>query len=372
MRVLIYGTGRMAQVIARVLASDARFETMLVSPDPDGTGALAGAGADPPRGDRVPEHRTVASTDDMERLLSATDAVIMAGNVWARTADIARLARRWGCHYLDVTENPASAAVIAGIAEGAPQGFAPGCGLAPGYVTALVAEHLRALGPEGRLTAHVGVLPAQRTNRLGYGDIWGVDGLLVEYTTPCQAIRGGRQATLPPLSELETVRVGGETLESFTTAGSLDALVARSQGQVAELVFKTLRYRGHLDYIRLLLDDLGLARNRPLLRSLLMNGLPVIEDDRIVIALDLSPGPGQPVRRLEQVLRATCDAAGGWHSAGLAATAAHVCAMADLLCHRRLARGGYLAQGSVPLALLRESRFFDPLNAETMLPQPEN
>jgi len=41
-----------------------------------------------------------------------TDAVIMAGDSWAGTADIARLARRWGCHYLDVTESPASAAAV--------------------------------------------------------------------------------------------------------------------------------------------------------------------------------------------------------------------------------------------------------------------
>lgn len=361
MRILVHGTGPMAETIAETLAADGRFETVLIAPDPDAPG---GAGALP--GVRRIKAPAVA---DMGQVLDGTAAVILAGESWAGAADIARLARRWGCHYLDVTENPASARAIAAIAEGAPQGFAPGCGLAPGYVTALVADHLAALGPEGRLVAHVGVLPARRTNRLGYGNIWGVDGLLVEYTQPCQAIRGGQRIALPPLTEAETVQIAGESFESFTTAGSLDALVAGAK--VGELVFKTLRYPGHLDYIRLLIDDLGLSANRHLLRTLLMNGLPRIEDDRVLIALDVQRGPGAPVRRFEQVLNARQGADGRRHSAGLAATAAHVCAVADLLCHGQVSRGGFLPQGSLPLALLRQSRFFAWLDTNTMLPVME-
>ena len=374
MRVVIYGGGRMALAVAAMLGADPRFETIMVAPDPEAAGPLpAGvarvqAGAP---GQSLGQNLGQNRGQDMGRLLDGSAAVIMAGDSWAGTADIARLARRWGCHYLDVTENPASAGAIAEIAAGAAQGFAPGCGLAPGYLTALVADHMAPLGPEGRITAHVGVLPARRTNRLGYGNIWGVDGLLVEYGQPCLALRGGRAVTLDPLTEPETVTVAGESFESFTTAGSLDALVARSEGRLSDLVFKTLRYPGHLDYIRLLIDDLGLSRNRHLLRTLLINGLPVIEDDRILIALDVQAGPGAPVRRFEQVIPARRDATGHWHSAGLAATAAHVCAMADLLCHGLIDRAGFLPQGSVGLAPLRRSPFYASLDAQCLLPVME-
>lgn len=363
MRVIIYGTGWMARTIAGVMAANSRFQTLLVSPDPE---AAAPGGMM-----QAVDLRAGVTTSDLGNLLAGTDAVIMAGDSWAGTADIAQMARQWHCHYLDVTENPTSTAAIAEIAEGAERGFAPGCGLAPGYVTALVADHMRDLGPDGRITAHVGVLPGHRTNRLGYGNIWGVDGLLVEYTQPCLAIRDRRTTTLQPLDELETVQIGGETFESFTTAGSLDALVAGSVGQFGELVFKTLRYPGHLDYIRLLIDDLGLSRNRHLLRSLLLNGLPRVEDDRVLIALDIQAGPGQPVVRLEQTIPAQRNAAGDWCSAGLSATAAHVCAMADVLCNGQLTKSGFIAQGSVPLALLRKSPFFAPLHAEAVAPAME-
>lgn len=355
MRVVIYGAGRMAQTIAAAMGADGRYEAVLFSPDPD----------------RMAPGSSGGSPEALARLLQGTDAIIMAGDTWAGTADIARLARRWDCHYLDVTENPQSAEAIAAIAEGAPRGFAPGCGLAPGYVTALVAEHIEHCRPGARITAHVGVLPARRTNRLGYGNIWGVDGLLAEYSLPCLAIRDGRRVALPPLTEDEPVTLGGERFESFTTAGSLDALVARSEGRVDALVFKTLRYPGHLDYIRLLVEDLGLSKNRNLLRNLLMNGLPVVEDDRILIALDVQPGAGEPVRRFTQTLTATQDAQGQWHSAGLAATAAHVCAVADLLCQGAAPKSGYLPQGGMALSLLRQSAFFASLRCETMDPALE-
>lgn len=362
--VLVYGAGRMADAVARTLADDPRFSVALAAPDPDGTVVAQG---DLPRLQRL--------SGDIDRqlahLLAEVDAVVVAGDAWPGPAGIARLARTAGCHYLDITESPASAAAIAAIADGAAHGFAPGCGLAPGYVTGLVAEHVRRAGPQARIVAHVGVLPTSRTNRLGYGNLWGVDGLLVEYTGPCRALRDGVPVDLLPLSEYETVGVDGEAFESFTTAGSLDALVERSQGRVRELLFKTLRYPGHLDYMRFLLDDLGLARKRDQLRTLLMNGLPVVEDDRILIALDIQPTPDGPTKRYEQAIRATRTDEGTWQSATLAATAAHVCAVADLLCQGRLPQGGFLPPGTVPLDLLRSSRFFAPLRCDAVLPDPE-
>lgn len=364
--ILVYGAGRMAESIAAALAADPGFACMRATPDPDGT-VTSAAGS--PRLDRL--------SGDIESALAQhladVDAVIVAGDAWPGPVGVARLAGKAGCHYLDIAESPASAAAIADIAgaAGAERCFAPGCGLAPGYVTALVAEHVRRIGPAGRLTAHVGVLPARRTNRLGYGNLWGVDGLLVEYTGRCLALRDGQRVTLDPLDECESVTIAGERFESFTTAGSLDGVIEHCAGRVRDLVFKTLRYPGHLDYLRFLLDDLGLAGKRDQLRTLLMNGLPVIEEDRILIAFDVQPGAGMPTERYEQTIQASRTADGGWQSATLAATTAHVCAVADLLRGGGLRAAGFLPQGSVPLAMLRSSRFFVPLDAGARPPVVE-
>ena len=352
-RILVHGAGRMAHAIANTLAADPRFDAWLSSPEPE-IGARAEA--------LHPGVRRVAVSLSAPRegLPAGLGAIIMAGDVWARTADVARLARELGCHYLDITEDPDATAEIVSVAAGARSCFAPACGLAPGYVTALTAQTMRRAGPGARITVHVGVLPARRENRLGYGNLLGVDGLMVEYTSPCLAIRGGRQVTLPPMTEAETVKLGGEAFESFTTAGSLDALVRAPGVSVESLVFKTLRYPGHLDYMRFLLDDLGLSRQRHQLRSLLMNGLPVVAEDRVLIALDVETAQGERTRT-EQVIAAQRGHDGTWHSAGVTATVAHVCAMADLLCQGTLSHAGFLSQGAVAPDLLAQSRFFAPI-----------
>lgn len=352
-RILVHGAGRMAHAIANTLAADPRFDAWLSSPEPE-IGAPAVA--------LHPGVRRVAVSLSAvpDGLLDGLGAIIMAGDVWASSADVARLARQVGCHYLDITEDPAATAEIVGVAAGATTCFAPACGLAPGYVTALTAQTMRRAGPGARITVHVGVLPARRENRLGYGNLLGVDGLLVEYTSPCLAIRGGRQVTLPPLTEAETVMLGAEAFESFTTAGSLDALVRAPGVAVESLVFKTLRYPGHLDYMRFLLDDLGLSRQRHQLRSLLMNGLPTVAEDRVLIALDVQTAQGERARA-EQVIAAQRAPDGTWRSAGVTATVAHVCAMADLLCQGALMHSGFLSQGAVSPDRLAQSPFFAPM-----------
>lgn len=347
----------MAATIAGTLAADPRYGVRLLGPEPEPgqTGPALPPGVE----------RVVAGGlgKAQEPMLDGVSAVIMAGAVWAGAADVARVARKAGCHYLDIAESPGSAAEIAAIATDAPGCFAPACGLAPGYVTTLVAERMRRAGPGARIAAHVGVLPARRVNRLGYGNLLGVDGLLLEYSTPCRAIRGGQAVDLAPLGECTALTIGGERFESFTTAGSLDALIDGAHPPVDELVFRTLRYPGHLDYMRFLLDDLGLAENRHRLRTLLMNGLPLIEEDRVLIVLETESPAGR--ERFEQVIAARRRPDDGWASAGLAATAAHVCAMTDLLCSGRLEHRGFLPAGAVSIETLAASPFFAPLAGGT-------
>jgi saccharopine dehydrogenase-like NADP-dependent oxidoreductase len=88
---------------------------------------------------------------------------------------------------------------------------------------------------------------------------------------PCLALRNGHLTNLARLSEPETVFLNDEAFEAFTKADSLDAPTRACQGRVGEVVFKTLRYPGHLDYIRFLLDDLddlGLLPRRYQFRDL--------------------------------------------------------------------------------------------------------
>lgn len=356
--ILILGCGVLSRRIADVLAADGRFCPTIADRDGDGLHAAQIAGY---------HTRPIAGPSYREALLRAMtgQAAVIVSDAADSAPDIAACAATQGCHYLDVLESAISAKAVgkAVVAAPATVGFAPGCGLAPGYVTALASADLAAAGPQAEVTVFVGVLPAHPSNRLGYANIWGVSGLIDEYTQPCLCLRDWALDRIAPLSEREEVEIGGQRLEAFTTAGSLDALAAHHAGEVRGLVFKTLRYPGHLDYIRFLLEDLGLSRQLYRLKSLLLSSLPKSDDDRVVIALR-TVEPGRPTRWSERTLRATPRSDGRRDSAISTTTAAHVAAMLDLVLTGRPPLRGLIAPGAVPVARLRESPFFALLDRE--------
>lgn len=359
LRVLVLGAGRNGQGIARMLADHPRFAPHLVSLDGDALADVQRQGFPA----IIPVHEVTRA--GLPRMIGAADAMILTQSAFS-PPDVVKAAQEAGCIYLDILESPHSAARLRELVRDDGPAVVPGCGLAPGYVTALAAEALRSCGPDAEVTVFVGVLPQHPTNRLGYADIWGVDGLIDEYTQPCAAIESGVPVMLPPLHGEERLEIDGQSYEAFRTAGSLDGLIATHAGQVRGLVFKTLRYPGHLDYMRFLLDDLGLSSRIYQLRSLLMTSLEKSAQDRVVIALRVLPVPGASARWQTHVTTATTDAAGRLHSASGLATAAHVCAMLDVLTQGPGVATGWVAPGAILPDVLRQSSFFDLLSADRL------
>lgn len=360
--VLVLGVGRMAQRIARVLQEDGRFKANMTSRDAEALTGLDGF-------DRL---APLAGT--LHEALSAAckghSAVILA-DPSLPAPEVARAALEAGAHYLDITESATSGAAIARMAQDAAMAglcLAPGCGLAPGYVTSLAAEALDRAAPTDQITVFVGVLPTQPLNRLGYANIWGFEGLVSEYTGQCSALRAGRPVELAPLTECEDICLNGGRFEAFTTAGSLDGLVRSSEGRVAELVFKTLRYPGHLDYIRFMLEDLGLASRVYQFRTLLTTALPRVEEDKVLIAIR-HRCQGQE-RWDSWMLTAGHDPEGRIVSAVSTATAAHVCATLDLIL-RGQTDPGLIAPGQLRPSLLRKSPFLGHVTSGAAFGQPQ-
>lgn len=365
--VLILGANRAGRRIAAMLGSDGRFAARIATLDADAQSLARSEGLN---AIALPQS---SLRDALGRMVAQARAVILTDTAFP-VPEVARRAQAEGCHYLDIFESPRSAALLAELAQDIPApgraAIAPGCGLAPGHVTALAAELMADAGPEAAMTVFAGVLPEQPQNRLGYANIWGIEGLIEEYTQPCAAIRDGKATLLPPLRADERLEIGGQSYEAFTTAGSIDALAAASVGRIDGLVFKTLRYPGHLDYIRFLMDDLGLSRRIYQLRSLLLTSLPRTEADRVLIAIRLIPRPGAAAEWTTQVLNATKGPGGEVQSAIGTATAAHVCATLDLLTRPDNRYGGFLPPGTILPATLRRSPFFAFLDQGMEVGQP--
>ena len=62
----------------------------------------------------------------------------------------------------------------------------------------------------------------------------------------------------PALEGLEMILVNGLELESFTTSGGLGTMCETYLGRVQELNYKTMRYPGHCELMRFLLNELYL------------------------------------------------------------------------------------------------------------------
>jgi hypothetical protein len=345
-KVVVVGAGRAGEAILRRLADDDRFTPFALDIDYYRISALRAAGIEGAEG-------SGSDLSDLLRHLRDAACVVCAAP-GAVAAKVARAALEAGCHYVDLCEEGTSR--DSGFGHGARPGqcFVPACGLAPGLVPALVAEMIRNGPNTADITAYVGVIPAQKTNRLGYGNLWGIDGLLTEYTGPCVALEETRITQRAPLRDLENVQVAGTEYEAFSTSGSLDELVRRHEGQIAGLRFKTLRYPGHLDYILFLLDDLGLSERLYMFRNLLLNGLEKVERDRVVIHIE-DRDPAAP-RSLTNVFDAGTRSDGSVVSAVSDVSAKHVSAVVDIVVHGLAPSDGVLHHTDLRPDLLGRSR----------------
>lgn len=274
------------------------------------------------------------------------------------TATVAYGAYDAGIHYFDLTEDVASTRVVKEVAAKANSAFVPQCGLAPGFVS--IAAHGLAAGFDSLrdVQLRVGALPRYPTNALKYNLTWSTDGLINEYLNPCEAVQDGRCVELPPLEDLEEFVLEGVAYEAFNTSGGLGSLVETLAGKVENLTYKSVRYPGHCAIIKLLVEDLRLARRRDLLKEVLEEALPITMQDVVLVFCTVS---GKRHGRLEQesIVRHIHgeEVEGQFLSAIQMSTAAGICAMLDLQATGHLPAKGFVRQEQMPLDLFLSNRF---------------
>src|SRR5207248_1593039 len=197
---------------------------------------------------------------------------------------VAEMAIQAGCSYFDLTEDVATTATIRKLAHGARDGqiFMPQCGLAPGFIAILANSLAEKLDAIDSVAMRVGALPQFPSNALQYNLTWSTDGLINEYCNPCEAIVDGELRDVPPLEELEAFSLDGIAYEAFNTSGGLGTLCQTLRGRVEALNYKTVRYPGHCEIVKLLVRDLRLARRRDLLKEVLETAIPATDQDVVL------------------------------------------------------------------------------------------
>ena len=350
MRITLLGAGHIGQTIARLLAGCGDYDVTVVDRS---AAALDQLGAPAARLERV-------ETTDPSAMLAALrgqDAVINALPYHLATL-AATQAKSAGCHYFDLTEDVAATRAIMSLADGAATAFMPQCGLAPGFI-GIVAHHLaQTFETLHEVKMRVGALPAFPTNSLKYNLTWSVDGLINEYCHPCEAIRDGQNIEVLALEGLEHFSLDGTEYEAFNTSGGLGTLTDTLRGRVRNLDYKSVRYPGHRDLMKLLLEELQLNKDTETLKEIMRRSIPSTMQDVVLVFVTVS---GLRDGKLVQEVFARKIFADRSESNPLSAiqitTAAGICAVVDLFREGRLPQRGFVRQEQVALPDFLGNRF---------------
>ena len=168
----------------------------------------------------------------------------------------------------------------------------PDCGLAPGMVAMLVAHAVQRVGKPEEIHIRVGGLPQNPKPPLNYQMVFSVEGLINEYVEPARIIRDGKLATVESMTELEELEFPPPfgKLEAFQTSGGTSTLVDTYRG-VKALDYKTIRYKGHCEKFKTMID-LGLCHGEPrkMFSELIVRNLPHDEPDYVLVRVEVSGG----------------------------------------------------------------------------------
>lgn len=348
--VCIFGAGKIGQMIATLLAASPNYRVTVADRDFAALDALKRDG------------HAVRQLDAAEPLALAAgfegfDAVISAAPFYLTPA-LAAAAKQAGAHYFDLTEDVAATEAVRELAQGAATAFMPQCGLAPGFVGIAGADLARRFDRLETLSLRVGALPLFPTNALKYNLTWSTEGLINEYCNPCEAIVEGKPVRVAPLEDLETISHDGVDYECFNTSGGLGTLAESLAGAARRVSYRTIRYPGHRDIIKLLLHDLGLERRRDLLREVFETALPRTDQDVVLVFCTATGEIGGEFRETSFINKSLGRRIGGrrW-SAIQVTTAAGVTAVMDLMRQGRLPARGFVSQEQVGLAEFMDTEF---------------
>jgi saccharopine dehydrogenase-like NADP-dependent oxidoreductase len=355
-RVLILGAGKIGALISGLLAESGSYKAQLADVD----GAAAEAVARAHGGLELTAFALDASQPELlERHLAThpADAVISSLPYYCNRA-VAEVARRAGTHYFDLTEDVEVTRAVRAIASGASQAFVPQCGLAPGFISIAAAELITHFDELRSVKLRVGALPQHPNNVLKYSLTWSTEGLINEYGNPCQAISDGRMAEVAPLEGLEEIEIDGMRYEAFNTSGGLGSLADTHGAHCETMNYKTIRYPGHCEQMRLLMNDLKLNHDRGTLKRILENAVPQTLQDVVIVYAAVTGKQDGQLREENYVNKIYPQViAGRLWSAIQVSTAAGITAVVDLVLSAPTRYHGFIPQEQFRLSDIVANRF---------------
>ncbi len=362
--VLVAGSGKIGSLIACLLANTGDFKVYLLDVDfkssdisrlltefPD----LATVSLDVKNESEVIQY---VQTQGIEAVISSLPYFL--------NIHIANIAVSTHIHYFDLTEDTSVSERVRQLALSSKAAVVPQCGLAPGFVS-IVANHLMTQFDNCfQAKLRVGALPQCTSNALHYSLTWSTDGLINEYGNPCYGLHDGELRLFSPLEGLETIEIQGVSYEAFHTSGGLGNLAHFYRGKIERLSYKTIRYPGHCEKMRFLMDTLKLNSDRDTLKRILERAMPKTYQDMVVIYVSVEGQLQGEFVEKSYVKKIMPQSISGlaWSAIQLC-TASSVCAVMDLVLAKPTAYQGLIFQEMFSLHDFLNNRFGQYYQEET-------
>lgn len=349
-KIIIIGAGKIGQTAAFLLHTSGKYnvtvadnnQKLLDKIEADGIATLL---------------LDVNDISALENALQDQYGVLCAGPYFINPI-IAQAAAKTKTHYFDLTEDVAVTNTIREIAANAACSFVPQCGLAPGFISIAAHDVAKQFDELDTVKLRVGALPQYPTNSLKYNLTWSTDGLINEYCNPCDAIVMGERTKVAPMEGYERFSLDGVEYEAFNTSGGLASLAEILEGKVKNLDYKTARYPGHCELMKVLLFELGFSHRRDLFKEILEENLPFSPQDVVLVFVAVTGKiKGRFVEKIFTKKIFNQPIEGKEFTAIQLTTAGSACAVIDLHVHGKIQSKGFVRQEDILFSDLINSDF---------------
>ena len=355
MRVLVLGAGRMGHgAVFDLIHNSPDVERVTVA---DFEPKKAEAIADAVGTSRIdPRHIDVANNSDVANLMRGHDSVISCVNYW-HNVSLSKAAIETRTNFCDLGGNNYivdEQLALNAEAQAAGINIIPDCGLAPGMVSILAMHGAARFDQVEEIHIRVGGLPQDPQPPLNYQLVFSVEGLINEYVEVARVIRDGKITIVDSMTELESLSFDGfPPLEAFQTSGGTSTLPDTFFGRLKELDYKTIRYAGHCEKFKAMIDlglcssdeiiaDFQKVKPRKIFGELLQKHLPSDGPDYVLVRLDFTGKKDGETKHLRYDIVDKQDQSTGMSSM-MRTTAFPASIIAQMM-----ARGDVLQRGATP------------------------
>ncbi len=355
MRILVLGAGRMGHGavfdlihnspdVERVTVADFDLQKAATVAEAVGTSRIDARQID------------AADYEGVVDLMRGHDSVISCVNYWYNLA-LSKAAIETGANFCDLGGNNYivdEQLALDAEAKTAGVNIIPDCGLAPGMVSLLAMHGAAKFDEIQEIHIRVGGLPQDPQPPLNYQLVFSVEGLINEYIETARVIRDGQLKTVESMTEIESLSFDGfPPLEAFQTSGGTSTLPDTFLGKIRELDYKTIRYAGHCEKFKVMME-LGLCSSdeilvdfqkvnpRKVFGELLQKHLPADGPDYVLIRLDFVGTKNGETKRMRYDIVDKKD-----EQTGLSAMMRTTAFPASIIA-QMMVRGDLLMRGATP------------------------